>query len=292
MKKIVLILSVFCVSSLSAQVGIGTSSPDNSAILDVTASNRGMLFPRLTSVQRNAISAPASGLYVFDTNTNSLWYFNGSVWINSVTVAILGDVKSGFQVSDHSGWIKLDGRSVNSLNSNQQTAAIALGFLSNLPDATLAYLVQNPGILGAVTGSNVTTLVQANLPNVSFTGTAANAGSHAHTGATDFGGVHTHSVYDPGHAHTQWTVNDDFNNSGGNPPGFTGDSAGSKTWSNINASTTGIGINNSTDHNHSFTTSSTPNHSHVVTVASGGSNTPINIAPKSLTVNMFVYLGY
>jgi microcystin-dependent protein len=54
---------------------------------------------------------------------------------------------------------------------------------------------------------------------------------------------HNHSINDPGHAHSQTTVNDDFNNSGGNPPGFSADGAGSRTWTNINTSTTGITIN-------------------------------------------------
>ena len=54
---------------------------------------------------------------------------------------------------------------------------------------------------------------------------------------------HNHSINDPGHAHSQTTVNDDFNNSGGNPPGFSADGAGSRTWNNINSNTTGISIN-------------------------------------------------
>jgi microcystin-dependent protein len=55
---------------------------------------------------------------------------------------------------------------------------------------------------------------------------------------------HNHSITDPGHAHTQTTVNDDFNNSPTNPPGFTTDGGGSRTWTNINSNTTGITINN------------------------------------------------
>lgn len=55
---------------------------------------------------------------------------------------------------------------------------------------------------------------------------------------------HNHSITDPGHAHTQTTVNDDFNNSPTNPPGFTTDGGGSRTWNNINTNTTGISINN------------------------------------------------
>lgn len=290
MKKIIFFLALLTYGAMSAQVGIGTNTPDNSAMLEVQSNQRGILFPRMTSAQRNGIVSPANGLYVFDTNTNSLWYYNG-VWINTSAVSVLGDVKSGFQATDHSGWIRLDGRAINTLSANQQAVAISLGFTTNLPDATTAYLVQDNGTMGGLTGSNSTTLSQANLPNVNFTGTTNSAGNHSHSGTTDVNGAHSHSINDPGHTHTQWTVNDDFNNSGGNPPGFTGDSAGSRTWANINASTTGISINSNGNHSHTISTTTDGIHSHTVSVSSGGSGAPIVITPRSLTVNMFVYLG-
>lgn len=292
MKKIILSIAlVTFATQLWGQVGIGTNTPNASSMLEVKSTDKGILFPRMSSTQRNAITAPAVGLYVFDTNTNSLWYYNGSLWVNTVSEANYGDVKSGFQNSDHSGWIKLDGRAITSLNLNQRTVAISMGFTTNLPDATSSYLVQNNNTIGSVSGSNTTTLTQANLPNVNFIGTAASNGNHSHTGTTSTNGSHTHSINDPGHSHSQWTVNDDFNNSGGTPPGFTGDSAGSRTWYNINDSTTGISIISNGNHNHTFTTTTDGAHTHSVSVASGGTATPINIAPKSLTVNMFVYLG-
>ena len=81
--------------------------------------------------------------------------------------------------------------------------------------------------------------------------------SHTHSGTTDVSGEHIHSITDPGHTHTQTTINDDYNNSGTNPPGFTQDSAGTKTWANINSNTTGISINSAGSHAHTFTTGST-----------------------------------
>jgi hypothetical protein len=326
MRKIInIFLLVVAAQAVSAQVGIGTNTPDNSAMLDVSAADKGILFPRLTSVQRAGIATPATGLHVFDTNTNSLWYFNGSVWINTAAEASLGDVKSGFQPNDHSGWLKLDGRSVNTLNANQQAAAIALGFTTNLPDASTAYLAQNSGTLGAVTGANTTTLTQANLPNVSFTGTAASAGGHNHGGMSGSAGGHNHTgttANNGSHSHTGSTTDNGNHNHSyvdryyaenqGVNQGFAGSNSGYDTDNapfSINASTSfsgnhshNLNVNTSGDHNHTFTTNSVSDHNHtigtdgahthVVTVSSGGSASPINIAPKSLTVNMFVYLGY
>jgi hypothetical protein len=59
-------------SNLYAQVGIGTSSPDVSAALDIQSQSQGMLMPRLTSVQRDLIEQPANGLMIFNTTLNDV----------------------------------------------------------------------------------------------------------------------------------------------------------------------------------------------------------------------------
>tara|TARA_R110000787_G_scaffold152593_1_gene266481 strand:+ start:5300 stop:6580 length:1281 start_codon:yes stop_codon:yes gene_type:complete len=50
-----------------AQVGIGTTTPDTSSILDVSSTSKGFLMPRLTTVERNGITLPAKGLIIFNT---------------------------------------------------------------------------------------------------------------------------------------------------------------------------------------------------------------------------------
>jgi len=65
----------------NAQVGIGTTKPDSSAALDITDTARGLLIPRMTVNQRNAIHHPAEGLMVYQTDsTKGFWYFTDSVW--------------------------------------------------------------------------------------------------------------------------------------------------------------------------------------------------------------------
>lgn len=61
-------------------VGIGTASPNLSAVLDLTSTTRGFLPPRMTSTQRNAITAPPAGLMIYNTTTNKLNFHNGSAW--------------------------------------------------------------------------------------------------------------------------------------------------------------------------------------------------------------------
>ena len=49
-------------------VGVGTATPDNSAVLDASSTTQGLLAPRMSQVQRNAIGAPATGLLVYQTD--------------------------------------------------------------------------------------------------------------------------------------------------------------------------------------------------------------------------------
>ena len=304
--------SIFAAGLAHAQVGIGTQTPSNTAVLELSASDKGVLFPRLTSVQRAAIASPADGLYVFDTNTNSLWVYKSGVWINTTAEATLGDVKSGFQSADHSGWIKLDGRALTTLSTAQQAAAAALGFTVSLPNANTAYLVQNGASIGSVSGANTVALTQANLPNVSFAGTTNSAGSHAHTvdpaaASTTSNGTHSHTGSTSANGNHQHTHTDYyFAEHQGYSAGYAGSNHG-VDWDNAPYGITGY-TSWSGDHTHSFTTadngahthsvdissttsSTASDHSHTVSVASGGSATPVSIAPKSMSVNMFVYLG-
>lgn len=70
-----------------AQTGIGTLTPDASAQLDVVSTGKGMLTPRMTTIQRTGISNPADGLLVYDTDTQSFWYYKtGTGWSNVQSV--------------------------------------------------------------------------------------------------------------------------------------------------------------------------------------------------------------
>jgi hypothetical protein len=73
---------LFFITKINAQVGINaTNTPPNaSAMLDVSSTNKGLLPPRMSTAQRNAITSPADGLLVFDTNTQSYWYRRISIW--------------------------------------------------------------------------------------------------------------------------------------------------------------------------------------------------------------------
>jgi hypothetical protein len=88
MKKFATIFSFFLLTVSAAfgqnNVGIGTNTPNSSAILDLTATNKGLLIPRMTTIQRTAIVTPATGLLVYDTDFDQFWYFDGVVWVVAI----------------------------------------------------------------------------------------------------------------------------------------------------------------------------------------------------------------
>ncbi len=62
-------------------VGIGTTSPDASSVLELNSNTKGLLPPRMTNAERNAISSPAEGLVIYNTTTKCLDFYTGWFWI-------------------------------------------------------------------------------------------------------------------------------------------------------------------------------------------------------------------
>jgi hypothetical protein len=80
-KFITLITFTFLLYTSYAQnVGVGTTSPNPSALLDISSTNKGFLLPLLSQSQRLAIPGPANGLLVYDTTTNRFYQFQDGVW--------------------------------------------------------------------------------------------------------------------------------------------------------------------------------------------------------------------
>lgn len=81
MRNILITVLLLTIFETEAQVGIGTLVPHNSAAFEIKDSSRGILIPRMSMIQRNAITTPAEGLMVYQTdNTKGYWYFDGAVW--------------------------------------------------------------------------------------------------------------------------------------------------------------------------------------------------------------------
>ncbi len=116
MKKIqFLTLAIFFAGSIVAQnVGIGTTTPNASAALEVKSSNKGLLVPRVALMGTNdvvTISSPVVSLLVYNTAlagtglsavTPGFYFWNGSNWIN-ISSGTAGSNADGWQLSGNSG---------------------------------------------------------------------------------------------------------------------------------------------------------------------------------------------
>jgi microcystin-dependent protein len=156
--------------------------------------------------------------------------------INQVSIAPpIGSITAYTLATSPPGWLICDGSQVSRTTYASLFAVIGVTF--------------GPG-------NNSTTFTLPNYQGAFLRGTGTNgsySGPSLNTSQAHATQTHTHTassvVTDPGHAHSQTTVNDDYNNSGGNAypvgsnPSFAAyDSSGIKTWSNINSSTTRVTV--------------------------------------------------
>lgn len=84
MKAFYSFLFLFTFSTLQAQnVGIGTNAPDPTAKLHIESTNSGVLMPRLTTIERDAIASPAHGLIIFNKTDSVFQFWNGQCWLGT-----------------------------------------------------------------------------------------------------------------------------------------------------------------------------------------------------------------
>ena len=149
-----LLAAVLLTATTYAQVGIGTTTPDASAALDITSTTKGLLIPRMTAAQRDAISSPATGLMIYQTDgTVGFYYYNGSSWAEvaatSATYSI-GDVVNGGVVF----WIDSTGQHGLVAAFSDVATSVEWGcYGTDLPNVpNVSYNGGNPSGLGAEIG--------------------------------------------------------------------------------------------------------------------------------------------
>ncbi len=113
--KILLTLLIFngqwSISNAQVAINEDNSAPDASAMLDISSADKGVLIPRMDSNSRQNIPSPANGLMVFDTDTNSFWYYSTN-WIEIKTTGLIqdtdGDTKIQVEESSDDDIIRFD----------------------------------------------------------------------------------------------------------------------------------------------------------------------------------------
>ena len=191
---------VFCMAwvmatlQLNAQTGIGTTTPDVSAKLDISSTTKGLLVPRMTATERGAIATPAKGLLIYQTDGEAGFYVNIGTSSAKVWTRVNMDwTRSGNDISYTIGNISTTGNLTGG-NANTSTisgfaanvATISTGF--NLTAADNGKIIQSTAATaisvaiptGLPTGFNCT-IVQMGAGQITFTGTYLNRGNFTKT---------------------------------------------------------------------------------------------------------------
>jgi len=165
MKHILFVAYLLLFYISSAQVGIGTESPNNSAELHVNSNSKGVLLPRLSTLQMNAIISPTDGLLLYNIDDNVFYYYNGSMakWIptNIKAYSFISDNDGDTKiVVDESGdgsknsihfYANADGNSTADGNSDKVGELISSLF--NLSNEQLSYGISNTPILSLLSNN-------------------------------------------------------------------------------------------------------------------------------------------
>lgn len=176
MKNLIFISFFFLSTMVFSQVGINTdgSNPNSSAMLDIKSNDKGILIPRMTQAERSAISSPANGLMVYQTNgTTGFYFYDGSTWVRLAT-GTESTYTSGTGISISSNTI--------TNTSPDQTVVLTAGGSTTItgtyPNFTISSTDNNSG--GTVTsvsagtglnGGTITTTGTISMPNVGTAGT-------------------------------------------------------------------------------------------------------------------------
>jgi hypothetical protein len=188
MYKVFLILLSFVISiQVYGQTGIGTTTPNASAKLEIAATDKGLLIPRMTSTQKGNITSPANGLLIYQTDGVVGFYVNTGTSASPTWTRINIDwVRTGNDIAYTAGNVSTTGTLTG---GNSSTSSIS-GFGANVVSASANYsitaadngkVIQSTGATaitisiptGLPTGFNCT-VVQMGAGQVTFSGTILN----------------------------------------------------------------------------------------------------------------------
>jgi hypothetical protein len=165
MKKILIIILVNCVLvEASAQTSIGTTTPNASAKLEIASTDKGLLIPRMTKAQREAIilSSAANGLMVYQTDDLAGFYVNTSANTTIAWTRVNTNwIRTGNDISYTAGNISTTGTLTGG------TASSLSGFAANIISTAINYSLtaaDNGKVIQSTSASAITLTIPTGLP--------------------------------------------------------------------------------------------------------------------------------
>lgn len=162
-------------ANIYSQVGIGTLTPNASAMLDVESTTKGLLTPRMTSAERTAISNPANGLLVYDTTENAFYFYKSATW-TKLDSQVRDNYKLIKSAADLSAELTAGGGSSYKLTSNtfyEINGTITLAAPIDLNNAYIAGLDANEDVLSFMGGTVFKGSTGGSIKNVTLLGSKA-----------------------------------------------------------------------------------------------------------------------
>lgn len=111
-------------------VGIGITSPDASAKVDISSTTKGVLLPRMTGTQMGAISSPATGLMIYNTDSSAFCFYTGSAWSKIGSSGLSGDGSAITRIPKVLSSIYTDAGNIGSGEDDLSSYSIPGGTLS------------------------------------------------------------------------------------------------------------------------------------------------------------------
>ncbi len=155
-----LALAIISFSSINAQVGIGTTTPDVSSMMDISSTDKGLLIPRLTTGQRLSIADPANGLIIYNTDSDEL-QINTNTSMAPIWEAISLTASTGPTPGNSAKYSNTD---ITTDVNDSSMAAPLFGTLEWNDDATLYDVTGNE--MTVTTGGRYEIIVNVSLENM------------------------------------------------------------------------------------------------------------------------------
>ncbi len=158
-----IVLLLISVKSFS-QTGIGTTTPNASAKLEIASTDKGLLIPRMTAAQRAAITSPANGLLVYQTDSETGFYVNSGTSASPTWSRVNSNwTRSGNDISYSLGNISTTGALTG---GNSSTSSLS-GFAANVTSISANYSItaaDNGKIIQCTSASAISITIPTGLP--------------------------------------------------------------------------------------------------------------------------------
>ncbi len=159
----ILLLSLFSIKS-EAQIKIGNNPTTigTSSLLELESTNKGMVFPRMTGAQMNAIPSPVSGMFVFNTDSLCICQYNGTAW-RSLCGSTIGSTDPDWHITGNTGTTASTAAINSTVNNN---------FIGTKDAKDFVFATSNLERMRIASGGNIGLGVLAPSEALSFNGDA------------------------------------------------------------------------------------------------------------------------